>query len=394
MALADRWLLPDGVKDILPPRARQIEALRRRLLDLYDSWGYELVMPPLMEHLESLLTGVGRDLDLVTFKLTDQVSGHLLGIRADITPQVARIDAHRMRTEGASRLCYCGSVLQTRPANMLASRNPLQVGAELYGHAGIDSDVEVITLMLETLLASGIEAPLSLDLGHVGIFRHLMADAGLSAAQEAEYLEKLQLKALPEIDVLLSELEVDADLLKLLAQLPRLHGGAEVLERARTLFAGAPGAVLESVAYLEDIARRVGQRYPQVRLYFDLGELRGYNYHTGIVFAAYAAGFGQAIAKGGRYDEIGRDFGRARPATGFSADLKNLEDLAVVGLESRGGAILAPAGQDAALLDRISELRAQGERVMQQLPEVTLANRSSCDRQLVRQGNSWVIEAL
>ncbi len=394
MALADRWLLPDGVKDILPPRARQIEALRRRLLDLYDSWGYELVMPPLMEHLESLLTGVGRDLDLVTFKLTDQVSGHLLGIRADITPQVARIDAHRMRSEGASRLCYCGSVLHTRPANMLASRNPLQVGAEIYGHSGIDSDVEVITLMLETLLASGIEAPLSLDLGHVGIFRNLMAEAGLSAAEETEYLEKLQHKALPEIEVFLNELDADARLLDRLAELPRLHGGADVLSRARELFADASAAVLEAIAYLEEIALRVGLRFPQVRLYFDLGELRGYNYHTGIVFAAYAAGFGQAIAKGGRYDEIGRDFGRARPATGFSADLKCLNDLAVTDLEPRGGAILAPAGQDSVLVKRISELRAQGERVMQQLPDVTLANSSSCDRELLQQGNSWVIKAL
>lgn len=394
MALADRWLLPDGVKDILPPRARQIEALRRRLLDLYDSWGYELVMPPLMEHLESLLTGVGRDLDLDTFKVTDQVSGHLLGIRADITPQVARIDAHRMRSQGASRLCYCGSVLHTRPANMLASRNPLQVGAELYGHAGIDSDVEVIALMLETLLASGIEAPISLDLGHVGIFRNLMADAGLSDAQEAEYLEKLQLKALPEIEVFLNELEADARLLDRLAELPRLHGGVDVLARARVLFADASPAVTEAIDYLEQLADRVGRRYPQVRLYFDLGELRGYNYHTGIVFAAYAAGFGQAIAKGGRYDEIGRDFGRARPATGFSSDLKSLSDLSASVLEVRGGAILAPAGQDPLLIERIGELRAQGERVIQQLPDVTLANLSSCDRQLLRQGDDWVLAAL
>lgn len=394
MALADRWLLPDGVKDILPPRARQIEALRRRLLDLYDRWGYELVMPPLMEHLESLLTGVGRDLDLDTFKVTDQVSGHLLGIRADITPQVARIDAHRMRNQGASRLCYCGSVLHTRPANLLASRNPLQVGAELYGHAGIGSDVEVIALMLETLLASGIEVPLSLDLGHVGIFRNLMKDAGLSAAQEAEYLEKLQLKALPEIEVFLNELEADGRLLDRLAELPRLNGGAEVLARARTLFADAAPAVLEAIDYLERIADQVAARYPGVRLYFDLGELRGYNYHTGVVFAAYAAGYGQAIAKGGRYDEIGRDFGRARPATGFSSDLKSLADLSAAQLDTRAGAILAPAGQESGLVERISELRAQGERVIQQLSDVSLANRASCDRQLLLRGNSWVVEAL
>jgi ATP phosphoribosyltransferase regulatory subunit len=221
-----------------------------------------------------------------------------------------------------------------------------------------------------------------------------MADAGLTAAQESLYLEKLQLKALPEIATLLAGLDLDAPTLALLTELPRLHGGAEVLLRARELFGDGQAAVLDAVAYLEEIARQVSLRYPQVRLYFDLGELRGYNYHTGIVFAAYAAGFGQAIAKGGRYDEIGRDFGRARPATGFSADLKCLEDLAVAGLEARGSAILAPAGQTPSLLARISELRAQGERVMQQLPDVTLANASSCDRQLLQQGDTWVVTAL
>ncbi|MCO4759126.1 MAG: ATP phosphoribosyltransferase regulatory subunit, partial [Oceanospirillaceae bacterium] len=221
MALADRWLLPEGVKEILPPEASQIEAMRRRLLDLFDSWGYDLVLPPLMEHLDALLTGVGGELDLNTFKLTDQLSGHTLGIRADITPQVARIDAHRMRNEGASRLCYCGSVLHARSTQPLASRNPLQIGAELFGHAGLDSDVEVIALMIATLHKSGADQELSLDLGHVGIFRGLMVDAGMTSAQQNEYQGMLQRKALPEIERFLKTLDVDARVLELLAELPR-----------------------------------------------------------------------------------------------------------------------------------------------------------------------------
>jgi ATP phosphoribosyltransferase regulatory subunit len=217
MALADRWLLPDGVKEMLPSDARQIETLRRTLLDMYDRWGYELVMPPLMEHLESLLTGVGKDLDLNTFKLVDQLTGQSLGIRADITPQVARIDAHRMHVKGANRLCYCGSVLHTHPANMLASRNPLQIGAEVYGHAGIESDLEVISLMIETLYAVGLKEELSLDLQHIGIFRGLMAVCQLDKSTADRYMELLERKALPELSEFLAELDISAELKKQMA---------------------------------------------------------------------------------------------------------------------------------------------------------------------------------
>ena len=392
MALADRWLLPDGVKEMLPPTAQQVEALRRRLLDLYNSWGYDLVMPPLMEHLESLLTGVGKDLELNTFKLVDQLTGQTLGIRADITPQVARIDAHRMHEQGANRLCYCGSVLHTHPANMLASRNPLQVGAELYGHAGIESDVEVISLMVETLFASGLKSELSLDLGHVGIFQGLIAEAKLEGAVTAQYLELLQRKAMPELEAFLNELDADARLIDRLAELPKLNGGIEVLARARKVFADANPAIIEAVSYLEQLATLILQRYPSVDLYFDLGELRGYNYHTGVVFSALTPMFGQAVAKGGRYDAIGKDFGRARPATGFSADLKTLADLAKSNAARQGG-ILAPSGQEESLLLKITELRKQGERVVQQLSgDVVL--KPSFDRQLIKQGDTWVLEAL
>ncbi|GGC11579.1 ATP phosphoribosyltransferase regulatory subunit [Marinobacterium zhoushanense] len=390
MTLADRWLLPDGMKEMLPPRARQVEMMRRRLLDLYHCWGYDLVMPPLAEHLESLLTGVGRDLELKTFKLTDQVSGHTLGVRADITPQVARIDAHRLRTEGPSRLCYCGSVLHTRPGHKLASRNPLQLGAELYGHAGVDSDVEVISLMLETLDAVGVRGPISLDLGHVGVFSQLMSDAELTAEQQDDFLDMLQRKALPEIARFVEALALAPALSERLLALPRMSGGIEVLAQARALFAGS-ASISAALDYLERVAERVAARYPQTDLYFDLGELRGYHYHTGIVFAAYTPHFGQALAKGGRYDEIGRDFGRARPATGFSSDLKTLLETAEALPAPEQSAVLAPSGEDAELLAAVSELRLQGVRVVQTLEGEVVPG--CCDRQLVQKDKQWVVEA-
>lgn len=390
MALANRWLLPDGVKELLPPQARQVELLRRKLLDLYDLWGYELVMPPLVEHLESLMTGVGRDLDLNTYKLIDQISGKTLGVRADITPQVARIDAHCMSHEGANRLCYCGSVVHTRAENMLASRNPLQVGAELYGHAGLDSDIEVISLMLETLMAAGINSELSLDLGHVGVFRGVMSQAGLSDAEQAEYMTILSRKALPELASFVAKLSLEEPVLKALTQLPSLSGGIEVLASARALLEGAPDSVREALDYLQLLAERLAERYPQVDLYFDLSELRGYNYHTGVVFAALSPLFGQPLAKGGRYDSIGSDFGRSRPATGFSADLKNLCNLSE-GQPAPAG-ILAPAEQDPALHSLIAQLRAAGERVVQQLPGDAGELVQRCDRVLVNNGGEWQVQ--
>ncbi|KDE40574.1 MAG: ATP phosphoribosyltransferase regulatory subunit [Nitrincola lacisaponensis] len=390
MALADRWLLPEGIKELLPPQARQAELMRRRLLDLYNTWGYELVMPPLVEHLESLLTGTGRDLDLNTFKITDRISGHALGIRADITPQVARIDAHRLRTEGASRLCYCGSIVHTHPAHMLASRNPLQAGAELYGHAGLDSDVEVIALMLETLHLAGVNESLTLDLGHVGPFRALVRQAGLTQEQKDQFIELLQRKAMPEIEAFIATLSLDDALHQQLAMLPRLHGTLDVLGRARECFTH-PDAC-QAVEYLMQLAERVQQRYPEVRCYVDLAELRGYHYHTGVVFAAYTPSYGQALAKGGRYDEIGQDFGRARPATGFSTDLSTLIDLSGLTAQSEP-AVLAPAvPEDTSLQQAVRDLRQQGVRVIQMLEGLPVPD--SCDRQLQKQGDEWQIKPL
>lgn len=390
MALADRWLLPDGVKEVLPPQARQVETLRRRLLDLYDNWGYEQVMPPLMEHLDSLLTGVGKDLDLITYKLVDQQSGRTLGLRADITPQVARIDAHRMTRQSANRLCYCGSILHAEAENMLASRNPLQIGAEIYGHAGIESDVEVISLMLETMLACGIEQELSLDLGHVDVFRGVMKLADLTESQEQRYQELVLKKAFPDLAVLINSIDIDEELKTLLIELPKLNGGIEVLARAEAVLSKAPESVKQAISYLKALSKQLQVRYPEVDQYFDLSELRGFNYHTGVVFAALTPQFGQAIAKGGRYDSIGKDFGRSRPATGFSSDLKTLSDMSSAVAAKSG--VLAPAGYEALLLQKISELRSRGIRVVQKLPGDDHEAEMHYDQQLVQQGDNWVVE--
>ena len=389
MALAERWLLPDGIKESLPPMARQVEALRRRLLDLYDSWGYEQVIPPLVEHLESLLTGVGKDLDMKTYKLIDQSSGQTLGLRADITPQVARIDAHRMDIEGTNRLCYCGSVVHTRAENMLASRNPLQLGAEIYGHAGIESDVEVISLMIETLLACGIKDELTLDLGHVDVFRGVVEHAALSDAHLKQYRGLVKAKALPELSEFIDDLAVSAQTAEMLAVLPRLNGGIDVLETAKRLLQAAPENVTQAITYLEQLAKIITSRYPHIDLYFDLAELRGANYHTGVVFSALSPSFAQTIAKGGRYDHIGEDFGRSRPATGFSTDLVTLCDISTQITPVAG--VLAPAGEEAELLAAIAKLRAQGVRIIQKFLADDQAAQTSCDRVLEKQAGSWVI---
>ncbi|MEH6577513.1 MAG: ATP phosphoribosyltransferase regulatory subunit [Amphritea sp.] len=394
MALADRWLLPDGVKEVLSPQAQQVEAARRRLLDIYSSWGYELVMTPLVEHLDSLLIGVGRDLDLNTFKVTDQLTGRMLGIRSDITQQVARIDAHRLKYEGPVRLCYCSTVLHTLPANPLASRNPLQVGAELFGHSGVASDVEIISLMVETLHALTVDEDLSLDLGHVGIYRGLMLEAGLSEAQETEYFELLQRKDQPEIKRFLSEVNLSESVIGHLAALPTLHGGREVIVKARERFAGVERSIIEALDYLDAVADRLEQRYPGLDLYFDLSELRGYNYHTGVVFAAYTPKYGQPVAKGGRYDEVGRDFGRARPATGFSADLKTLVELASSASAQVCPGVLAPVSDDPVLLETVANLRAQGKRVVQLLDNGVVEDAQVFSQELVQQDGVWVLQDL
>ncbi len=385
----ESWLLPEGIEELLPPRAARLERLRRHLLDLYRSWGYELVIPPFIEYLETLLTGTGNDLDLQTFKLTDQLSGRMMGVRADMTPQVARIEARHLRKETPSRLCYMGTVLRTRPAGIGGSRSPLQVGVELYGHAGVASDVEVLRLMVETLAASGIER-LHLDLGHVGIFRALAREAGLDAAQESFLFDALQRKARPEIEDFVEELKLSAPLSRMLSSLATLNGGEEILDEAAEILRDGSGELHEALSNLKTIASQLRRHLPDLVLHFDLAELRGYRYHTGAVFAVYVPGHSQAVAQGGRYDDIGRVFGRARPATGFSTDLKTLVMLGSPDGEVEKGAILAPADESPALRRLVRQLREAGERVIEYLPGQPGDMRElGCDRRLEWRDGEW-----
>jgi ATP phosphoribosyltransferase regulatory subunit len=390
----NRWLLPEGIEDLLPAQAARLEQLRREILDLYRSWGYELILPPFIEYLDSLLTGTGHDLDLQTFKLIDQLSGRLLGLRADMTPQAARIDAHRLRRTAPSRLCYLGTVLHTRPDGFAGSRSPLQVGAELFGHAAPESDVEILELMVATLALTGVE-DVYIDLGHVGIYRGLVEDAGLDADQEGFLFDALQRKAIPEIQEFLAQLDLSTAQRERLAGLARLNGDADVLERARVLLEGAGEAAHKAFDNLRRIAALAQRRLPAVTLHFDLAELRGYRFHTGVVFAAFVSDRGQEIARGGRYDEIGKVFGRARPATGFSTDLRSLMQLGSREWPAPPGAILAPAEDDPALADSVRRLRGAGERVIQQLPgQQGSFTEMGCERILRWNGSAWVVEAL
>lgn len=388
----DRWLLPEGVEETLPVEARRLETLRRRILDLFDAWGYELVMPPLIEYLESLLTGVGKDMDLQTFKLTDQLTGRLMGVRPDMTPQAARIDAHYLKRSHATRLCYIGPVLRTRPDELAGSREPLQLGAELFGHAGPESDAEVINLMIAALALSGVPRP-HIDLAHVGVFRGLAAHAGVSSEQEVDLLDALQRKARADVEALSAGSGASAANRQMLVALLDLNGGLEVLAQARAIFKGAPAAVAAAIDYLEIVARRVQQETPDADLHVDLAELGGYHYYTGAMFAAFVPGRWRALAKGGRYDGIGKAFGRERAATGFGADLRELLKVSATDAPAARG-ILAPAADDTELAREITRLRAAGERVVRQLSgDGASAAELGCDRVLRRKAGRWAVEA-
>jgi len=395
MTKANRWLLPDGVDEILPPQASQLESLRRDLLDLYSTWGYELVMTPLIEFLDSLLIVPSSDLQLQTFKIVDQLTGRGMGVRADITSQVARIDSHVLQREVPTRLCYADNVLHTLPKSLLGSRSPLIIGAELYGHSGIESDIEVISLMLKTLDTAGI-GDVQLALGHVGIYRALTREANLSAELAQKLFATLQRKSAGEIEQVLSEGGADKTLIANIKSLSTLHGDESVLDRAaQEIQSKQPkvaAQVKESIEQLRQIAADIKVTFPGQSLYFDLGELRGYEYHTGVVFAAYVAGYGEAIANGGRYDDIGEVFGRARAATGFDADLKILlgQGHRHAG-ESRR--IYAPADTDPALTDAIDALRSDGEQVVRAFPgQAESASDMDCNFELVRSGKAWQVK--
>ncbi|MCB1942221.1 MAG: ATP phosphoribosyltransferase regulatory subunit [Candidatus Accumulibacter sp.] len=379
------WLLPEHIADALPAEAAQIERLRRRLLDLFRVHGYELVMPPLLEHLDSLLTGSGQDLKLRTFKLVDQLSGRTLGVRADMTPQVARIDAHLLNRQGVTRLCYCDSVLHTLPASLTATREPIQLGAELYGHAGLAADREVIRLMADALAAAGTPAA-RIDLGHVGVFRALADAAGLDGELEEVLLQLLQAKDVASLRECCGGL--DQPFRSALLGLPDLYGGVETLAAAARVLPELP-----AISAALDSLRALQAALPDLPLSFDLADLRGYHYHNGVVFAAYHLAFSSAIALGGRYDGVGKAFGRERPATGFSMDLRELARLAERAEQT--GAIMAPhAAADGRLSEAIAALRARGEVVVERLPGDTNSDGPACDRQLAERGGQWVIAAI
>jgi len=376
------WVLPEYVEDVLPAEAWRVERLRRRLLDHFAAHGYELVMPPMIEYLESLLTGTGHDLDLRTFKLVDQLSGRMLGVRADITPQVTRVDAHLLNRRGVTRLAYCGTVLHARPAAASHSREVLQIGAELFGHAGVDGDVEIQRLMLDALRLAGVRG-MHLDLGHVGLFRALCRHGEVPAELEGDLFIALQGKDVPSLRTLSASLSTTVR--SAMLALPELYGGAAVLDDARKRLPVLP-EVTACLAQLERIAAQLEGHVDA--LLIDLGELRGYHYHSGAVFAAYAAGSPNALALGGRYDEVGKAFGRARPATGFSLDLRTLAALA--DLPEPASPIYAPASGGEALAAEIARLRSAGEVVIVALPgeDATLDAKAPV-RELVESNGHW-----
>lgn len=393
MTVNGHWILPQGIEEALPEQAASLECLRRDLLDLYASWGYEMVMPPFIDHIESLLTGTGRDLDLQTFKLVDQLSGRTLGIRADMTPQVARIDAHQLDREVPTRLCYIGTVLHTRSDGFGSSRSPLQVGAELYGHSGVESDVEILDLMLSTFESAGVK-DIYLDIGNVDIYKNLAKQAGLAEDDEIRLFELLQQKAVTEIRQLVSSLSVDAKLAKMIMQLAELNGDLSIIDRAREQLRQAGPEVMSALGYLERVAQAVSMHNKDVKLNLDLAELHGYHYHTGVVFGAFVPQLGQEIARGGRYDDIGKIFGRARPATGFSTDLKLLSALGTRDMPMTQK-ILAPADENEELQVEIDKLRAEGYCVSRILPgQLDDAAATGCSQKLEQINGQWQLVAI
>ncbi|ORU93909.1 MAG: ATP phosphoribosyltransferase regulatory subunit [Cycloclasticus sp. symbiont of Bathymodiolus heckerae] len=361
------WMLPEGIEALLPSDAARLETMRGELLGLFQSWGYQYVIPPMVEFLDTLLTGTGSELELQTFNLTDQISGKALGVRADMTPQVARMASHHIYKDAPVRLCYLGSVLQARGAKIEKSRSPIQVGAELYGSQHIKSDVEVIRLMLEMLAIAGLQN-VHLDLGHVAIFRGLTNAAGLTEEQEAELFDVLQRKATDEVEALLVSYSLGGAWHKAFYQLLSLNGDVSVLEAAKTDLAVGGSDVLNAIDELQEVASLLQKIYPALPLYFDLAELRCYQYQTGVVFAAFVPGFGSEVARGGRYDSLAGQHGNSLPATGFSADIKVLSRLSSLDVDIVNEVVLAPAIDDADLHDFIRTQRASGKIVVQELP--------------------------
>ncbi len=403
MVQSEQWILPEGISETLSPQAMAIELNRRHLLDMFYSRGYDLVDPPIIDFYESLLTGTGHDLELMTFALTDQISGRALGIRADMTPQVARIDAHHIKHDHPTRFCYIGKVLKTRLEGFSQSRSPIQMGAEIYGHQGYQSDIEIIELLVSTLDMTGINK-LTLDFGHVSIFRSLAQIAELNKEDEDLLFDAIQRKSSTDLKILLDRLKqspvnLSSDLGDKFFALISLHGDKSIIDYARTLFTEEP--ILNALYDLEAVASHFEKVSPEINLFFDLAELRGFNYHTGLVFSAYIPGHGEAIALGGRYDGVGKIFGRSRPATGFSTDLAHLVKLSGINkdledrLSSQAIFVAYSTDDDEQLEQKIKELRTSGERVIKELPGQSLdLKEMGCNRRLQKQQDNWVIVEL
>lgn len=380
------WLLPENIADVLPSEARKIEELRRLMLDTFRTYGYELVMPPMLEYVESLLAGAGQDTDSKTFKLVDSMSGRLLGLRADMTTQVARIDAHLLNRDSVTRLCYAGTVLHTRPSGLHATREQLQIGAEIYGHAGLEADAEIQELALATLALAGFEQP-RLDLSHAGVLRAILAEDPAASRDEQLLHGLLKSKDMPGLDEATRNY-AQATRAALMA-LPNLYGDVDVLSAAREVLPALPGITRA----LAELAALAGCAIGRAQVAIDLADLRGYQYESGAMFALYVPGLPNAVARGGRYDHVGEAFGRARPATGFSLDLRELARL--LPTAERKHAIRAPWGNAPELREKIAELRNSGEVVIQSMPgHENVQDEFECDRVLVLEQGNWILKNL
>ncbi|MCO8080975.1 ATP phosphoribosyltransferase regulatory subunit [Acinetobacter lwoffii] len=388
MPISETWLLPDGVADVLPEQAQVIESLRRKSLDFLASRGYQLVYTPFIEYIESLssLSESNQDLDLATFKVIDQLSGRLLGVRADMTPQVARIDAHVHPVEGVARYCYAGTVLHTKPRGFNTSRAPLQLGAELFGSDSIDADVEMVDLMISLIQETGLADGIHLDLGHVGLFRSLVAQAGLNKVAEQQLSDLYQRKALPELEEFTADLKFGQDFYAL----GRYASDLDALQANLSAEVLANPAFTQAFNVLQTTKDEVQTRWPNLSIGIDVVELRSYHYHTGLMYAVYAPNRAAALAQGGRYDGIGEHFGRARPATGFSCDLYALS----AGQFDAVQVVVAPKGTDAELLNAIQNIRAQGLSVIQLLGNDDLNSIPYATHQLVNANGEWTVKTI
>ena len=393
MAGSNKWLLPEGIEEVLPPRAAQLDGLCRRILDKFAVWGYELVMPPLLEYLDTLFTGTDADLELQTFKVTDQLNGRLMGIHADITPQVARIEVHNLKRNRPSRLCYIGTVLHTLPGSLGGTRSPLQAGAELYGHKGCDSDAEILALMIATLELAGIK-DIHVAIGHVGILQGLIKPLQLTPEQESRIFSCVQRKATDELKDILVEWSIVSQSAAALLELIEMEGDAGILNEVRAVLKPCAEELCGYVDELGKIAELTTRQVKDAPLYFDVTEFQGYHYHTGITFVAYVPEESHGIAFGGRYDKIGEAFNRPCPATGFSVDAHKLFELTPHTYKPKKG-IYAPPSEVSGLYELVEKLRGRGEVVINKLPGgETDARELGCDREVVLEHGRWRVREI